>query len=354
MKEADRATIPGELTRYSRQILFEPIGVEGQRRLSAAHVVLFGCGALGTVLANTLARAGVGRIRICDRDFIEVDNLQRQVLFDEDDIAAGLPKAEAAAQKLRKINSTITVEPEVVDVNHTNIERLADGAQVLLDGTDNFETRFLINDFAVKSRRPWVYGAVIGSTGLCMPIIPFDTPCLRCVFEEAPPPEMNPTCDTAGVLGSVVNIVASLQAVEAIKLLTGQANAINRHLVNIDIWSGHIASLNVQSAFDAGNCPCCKRGEFPYLSGQWAGSTTTLCGRDAIQINSIGGRKVDFTAIAEKLRSVAKGAVTHNRFLLKAEVDGHELTLFADGRAIIRGTRDPDRARTLYAKYVGA
>lgn len=354
MTRTELHSIPSDLSRYSRQILFESIGLEGQQKLSASRVVLFGCGALGTVLANTLARAGVGHIRICDRDYIEFDNLQRQVLFDEEDIAAGLPKAEAAARKLRKINSAIEIEAEVLDINHTNIERLSNGAQVLLDGTDNFETRFLINDFAVKTRTPWVYGAVIGSTGLCMPIIPFDTPCLRCVFEEAPPPEMNPTCDTAGVLGSVVNIVASLQAIEVIKLLTGAKDSINRHLINIDVWTGHFANLNVQSSYDQGNCPCCKRGEFPYLSGQMTSSTTTLCGRDAVQVNSTAGRKVDFATIAEKIKGVAKGNVSHNRFMLKATIDEHELTLFADGRAIIRGTKDPDRARTFYAKYVGA
>lgn len=352
--EGDWPILDPTLSRYSRQILYEKIGVEGQRRLSSARVVLFGCGALGTVIANTLVRAGVGFMRICDRDFIERDNLQRQVLFDEDDIAAGLPKAEAAAAKLRRINSSVTIEPSVIDVNPSNIERLADGAELLLDGTDNFETRFLINDLAVKSRRPWVYGAVIGATGLCMTIIPHDTPCIRCVFEEAPPPEMNPTCDTAGVLGSAVNLVAGLQAIEAVKLLIGRNDEINRHLVHLDAWSGRFVNMKVQSAYDTGNCPCCKRGEFPYLEGKFAGTTTTLCGRDAVQVNPGGAARIDFEAFAKKLQPIAAGPVFRNRFMLKTTVDGNEITLFPDGRAIIKGTNDPAKARSLYAKYLGA
>jgi molybdopterin-synthase adenylyltransferase len=342
------------LARYSRQILFEPIGVEGQRTLAASRVVLIGCGALGTVLANTLVRAGVGYLRICDRDFIEKNNLQRQVLFDELDIAANLPKALAAAEKLRRINSEVTVEPVVADVNHTNIASLTEGTDLLLDGTDNFETRFLINDLAVKSNRPWVYGAVIGSTGLCMAVIPHDTPCLRCIFEEAPPAEMNPTCDTAGVLAPAVNIVASLQAIEAIKLLIGRRDAINRHLVHFDVWTGRFFSMKVQSTYDQGNCPCCKQNHFPFLDGVLAGSTTTLCGRNAVQVNPGGGQRVSLSAIADKLRAAARTPVTLNEFMLRACIGDYELTLFPDGRAIIKGTDDPDRARIFYAKYLGS
>lgn len=343
-----------KLSRYSRQMLYEKIGEEGQQRLSRSRVVLIGCGALGTVQANTLVRAGVGHLRICDRDFIERDNLQRQVLFDEGDIAANLPKAEAAAAKLARINSEVCVEPIVTDVNAANIERLADGADLLLDGTDNFETRFLINDLAVKTHRPWIYGAVIGATGLCMTILPNDTPCLRCVFDQAPPPEMNPTCDTAGVLASAVNIVASLQATEAIKLLIGKKKDINRHLVHFDVWSGRFMNMKVQSTYDEGDCPCCKRGEFPYLDGQMGSTATTLCGRDAVQVNTGIPCEVGFEAIARKLEPVTQSPVQHNRFMLRAKVDGYELTLFPDGRAIIKGTADPQKARSLYAKYFGA
>ncbi|HOB74443.1 MAG TPA: ThiF family adenylyltransferase [Phycisphaerae bacterium] len=343
-----------ELARYSRQMLFAPLGEEGQRRLLAARVTLIGCGALGSVLANTLVRAGVGFLRIVDRDFIELNNLQRQVLFDEDDIAANLPKAEAARRKLQRINSNVTIEARIADVTHRNIEELADGADLLLDGTDNFETRFLINDFCVKTNRPWVYGAVIGATGLALSILPHDTPCLRCVFETAPPPEMNPTCDTAGVLGPAVNMVASFQAAEAIKILAGRREAVNRRLLSFDLWAGRFALLKVQKAYDEGDCPCCKRGQFEYLEGRWASSATTLCGRNAVQVTPPAGQRVDFAIIAAKMRAVSVGEPSFNAFMLKARVDAFEVTVFADGRAIIKGTSKPEEAKTIYARYIGA
>ncbi len=343
-----------KLARYSRQMLFEPIGEEGQRRLLESRVTLIGCGALGTVLANTLGRAGVGFMRIVDRDFIELNNLQRQVLFNEDDIAANLPKAEAARRKLQRINSGIQVEAVVTDVNHRNIEALCDGAHLLLDGTDNFETRFLINDVAVKSKRPWVYGACIGATGLSMPILPNETPCLRCIFEEAPPPEMNPTCDTAGVLGPVVNMVASHQALEAMKILMGRMDAINRRLLNFDAWNGRVSLLNVQKAYDNGECPCCKGRVFSYLDGLLGSSATTLCGRNAVQITPPAGAKVNFAVIADKLRTAANAEPRFNAFMLKAEIAPYDVTVFADGRAIIKGTSKPEEARTVYSKYIGA
>jgi len=334
-------------------MLFDAIGPDGQRKLLASRAVLIGCGALGTVVANTLVRAGVGVLRICDRDFIEKDNLQRQILFDEEDIAANLPKAQAAATKLSRINRDVFIEPIVRDVNHTNIENLVEGFDLILDGTDNFETRFLINDLCVRDRRPWIYGAVIGSTGLCLTIVPYETPCLRCVFEEAPPPEMNPTCDTAGVLASAVNVVASLQAVEAIKLLIGRREQINRHLVHCDVWEGRFLNMNVQGAFDQGDCPCCRRRDFPYLEGRLASTSSALCGRNAVQISAAAAGPVNLPAMADKLRSVAAG-VSFNEYLLKARIETFDMTLFADGRAIIKGTDNADKARGLYAKYLGA
>ncbi len=341
--------------RYSRQILFHEIGERGQGRLLASRVTLVGCGALGTVLANTLVRAGVGFVRICDRDFIERNNLQRQVLFDEDDIAANLPKAEAAARKLRRINSGVTVEGVVTDVNHTNIERLAEGAHLLLDGTDNFETRYLINDLAVATGRPWIYGAVIGATGMCMPIIPGETACLRCVFDEPPPPELTPTCDTAGVIGPAVNIVASFQAQEAIKILTGRSDALIRGLMNLDIWTGRNTIVNVQPGFEKGDCPCCKRKRFDYLDGSAGSRATSLCGRDAVQIDPRrDGGRTNFEAVAAKLRGIATGEVLQNAFMVRCTVGEYDITVFADGRAIIKGTADVETARTVYAKYVGA
>lgn len=343
-----------ELARYSRQMLFERLGEDGQRRLLGSRVTLIGCGALGSVLATVLVRAGVGFLRIVDRDFIELNNLQRQVLFDEDDIAAHLPKAEAARRKLQRVNSRVTIEAVVADVTGRNIELLAEGADLLLDGTDNFETRFLINDLCVKTGRPWVYGAVIGATGLAMPILPNDTPCLRCVFESGPPPEMNPTCDTAGVLGPAVNMVASFQALEAMKILAGRREAVTRRLLSFDLWEGRFSLLKVQKAYDEGDCPCCKGRQFEYLAGRLAGSATTLCGRNAVQVTPPAGGRVDFAAIAEKLKTAGGVAPRFNAFLLKARVDAFEITVFADGRAIIQGTSKPEEARCIYARYVGA
>ncbi|MFH0983372.1 MAG: ThiF family adenylyltransferase [Planctomycetota bacterium] len=329
------------------------MGPAGQRRLHESRVCLIGCGGLGCVLADTLVRAGVGHLRICDRDFVEIDNLQRQALFDESDVEANLPKAEAARIKLARINSTVQVEAAVLDVNHTNIERLAAGAHLLLDGTDNFETRYLINDLAVRSQRPWVYGAVVGTTGLCMPVIPGDGPCLRCVFEEPPPLELSPTCDTAGVLGSAVNVVASLQATEALKILTGHIGDLHRGLTSIDLWSGRWVTLHVGRTPRAG-CPCCTERRFEYLDGTRLATAVSLCGRNAVQINRTGGGAVDFAAMAAKLRGVASGAMRCNRFMLQASIAGFELTLFCDGRALIQGTADLDVAKAVYAKYVGA
>ncbi len=347
---------PSPNDRYSRQILFEPIGAEGQAKLAAGRVLLVGCGALGTVLASTLARAGVGHLRICDRDYIELNNLQRQVLFDEDDIAQNVPKAIAAANKLSRVNSSITVEPVVTDVNFKNIAHLAEGCDVILDGTDNFETRYLINDYCVDRGMPWVYGAVIGATGLVMPIIPGETPCLRCVFENAPPPEMSPTCDTAGVIGPAVNIVASMQSVETFKLLMGKRDDVVRKLLSIDVWSGRVVQLAVAKSEGENACICCSQRRFEYLRGEVGSLTTTLCGRNAVQIQSQSTRDggADLAAIARKLAMVTREEVKQSEYLVRAQVEGYELTVFKDGRTIIKGTKNPDEARSVHAKYIGS
>jgi len=348
MTPSESITVPD---RYSRQSIFPGIGVEGQRRLMASHVTLCGCGALGTVLASSLARAGVGHLRIVDRDFLEMHNLQRQVLFDENDVNEGLPKAEAAARKLEAVNSTIHVEPVVTDIDYTNIIELTKDADLILDGTDNFETRYLINDVAVKTGKPWVYGGCIGSHGQVMTIIPGRTPCLRCVVESAPPPGMAPTCETAGILGPTVNIIASLQAIEAMKILTGQLDALVRELIMIDIWDGTFKKLKIAGLLDTVDCPTCKQRNFEYLDGKIGSHTTSLCGRNAVQIAHRTAEKLSFDQLEKQLAPL--GPVTYNRFMLKFDVDGFQFTVFPDGRAIIKGTNDINKARTLYAQYIG-
>jgi adenylyltransferase/sulfurtransferase len=337
--------------RYSRQMRFPGIGKDGQQRLLASKVTLCGCGALGTVLANVLVRAGVGYLRLIDRDFIETSNLQRQVLFDESDVTANLPKAEAAARKLRAINSTVTIEPVVTDVDRTNIIDLVQDADLILDGTDNFEIRYLINDAAVKLGKPWVYGGCIGSHGQTMTIIPGQTPCLRCVIEAAPAPGEAATCETAGVLGPIVNIIASYQATEAFKILAGKLDAINRDLLFLDVWENVNKRFAIAKLRDRGNCVCCKQRKFEWLEGAHGSQTTSLCGRNAVQVSHRVAGQLDFENMARQLGVLGK--VSFNRFMLKFDVDEYQFTVFPDGRAIIKGTADEDKARTLYAKYIG-
>jgi adenylyltransferase/sulfurtransferase len=339
------------LDRYSRQMRFYGIGEAGQRQLLASHVTLCGCGALGTVLANHLVRAGVGHVRLIDRDFIEPSNLQRQVLFDEHDIAENLPKAEAAARKLAAINSSVHVEPVVADIDRTNILDLCRDADLILDGTDNFEIRYLINDVAVKLGKPWVYGGSIGSHGQTMTIVPGQTPCLRCVFEAAPAPGEAGTCETAGVLGPVVSIIASLQAAEAFKLLTGQHDRLNRDLIYVDVWENVQRRIKIAPLLGKVDCPCCQRRRFEWLEGEHGAHTTSLCGRNAVQVAHRSPTRLHFEDLARHLEGM--GTVSYNRFLLKFTADGYEFTVFPDGRAIIKGTDDVDKARTLYARYIG-
>jgi molybdopterin/thiamine biosynthesis adenylyltransferase len=346
------SSVSPDLDRYVRQIRFAPFGEEGQRRMLASRVLICGCGALGTVLANTLARAGVGSLRIVDRDFVETNNLQRQVLFDEQDVAAELPKAIAAANKLRQINSTIEIEPIVADVDHTNILKLCEGVDLLLDGTDNFETRFLLNDVAAKLQIPWVYGGCLGCEGQTMTILPGETPCLRCLMSEAPPPGTTPTCDTAGILAPIINVIASLEAMEAIKILSGHREAINRTLTVIELWDNRMRQVKLDSLRETSDCPTCKWGEFPWLDGQRGSHTAVLCGRNAVQLTQSRSERLSLDDLARKLEGV--GRVSRNPFLLRLTVDDYILTVFPDGRAIIGGTDDIATARTLYAKYVGS
>jgi adenylyltransferase/sulfurtransferase len=341
----------GSLERYSRQMRFPGIGEAGQQRLCDARVTLCGCGALGTVLANALVRAGVGHLRLVDRDFIETHNLQRQVLFDEHDVAENLPKAEAAARKLAAVNSSVYVEPVVTDIDRTNILGLVRDADLILDGTDNFEIRYLINDAAVQLNKPWVYGGCIGSHGQTMTILPGETPCLRCVFEAAPAAGEAATCETAGVLGPIVNIIASYQATEALKILTGNRDRINRELLYFDVWENLQRRIKIAPLLGKVDCPCCRHRRFEWLEGELGSQTTSLCGRNAVQVAHRVPGRLDFEALAGYLQPL--GEVSFNRFLLKFQTEGYEFTIFPDGRAIIKGTSDADKARTLYAKYIG-
>lgn len=361
-----------DLDRYHRQKLLPGFGTAGQARLQGSCALLLGCGALGSVAADMLARAGVGHLVIVDRDYVELTNLQRQVLFDERDVARAMPKAEAAREKLAQINSTVRVTAVVDDINHQNIERYAADADVLIDGLDNFETRYLANDVAVKTARPYVYGAAVGTHGMAFTVLPHGdgsaewergsgkslaTPCFRCLFDEAPAPGTSPTCDTAGVLGSVVATIANLQVVETLKILTGNFDRVSRQLLNIDLWSNDLIQLDVSGARDKGDCPCCVERRFDYLDGELGSSATALCGRNAVQLrHRQRSAALDLKDLAGRLGEM--GRVTANDFLLRAELSdaGRELeiTLFPDGRAIIKGTDDPATARAIYSRYVGA
>ncbi len=334
------------IDRYSRQILFSGIGEEGQRRLGNSRVVIIGCGALGTIIATSLVRAGVGKVRIIDRDFIEYHNLQRQVLFDEDDIRNGLPKAIAAERHLRKVNSSVEVEGIVADVNFTNVERLITGADVILDGLDNFETRLLINDVSLKHKIPWVYGGAISSSGMTMNIIPGETACFRCLYPTAPAPGVVPTCETAGVIAPAPFIIGSLQTAEAMKILIG-AKEINRQLILIDVWTGSFDSFEILPHPD---CPACL-GRYESLEGKFGVKATSLCGQNAVQVLNPEVERLSFKELEARLKVV--GEVTYNEFMLHFAVDGYEIVIFPDGRAIVKNTTDESLARGLYAKYIG-
>ena len=340
------------LERYARQIRFPGFGEASQQRLSAGSVLICGCGALGSVSANTLARAGVGHLRIVDRDFLEWNNLQRQVLYDESDVAAGLPKAIAAAEKLRRINSQIQIEPLVCDVDFHNIESLLQGIDIIVDGTDNFETRFLLNDASHQFAVPWVYGGCLGAEGQQLTIIPHQTPCLRCLIPEMPPPGTTPTCDTAGIFGPIINIIASLQAMEAIKLLSGHADRVSRTLSVVDIWDNRLRQISLAGLREQATCPTCYGRDYAWLRGQEGSHSAVLCGRNAVQLSvRAANRRLDLAELARKFAGL--GSVQANDFLVRLTTSDHVLTVFPDGRAIIGGTEDIAEAKTLYAKYVG-
>ncbi len=337
---------PGERERYSRQILFRPIGEQGQENLLASHAVIVGCGALGSLQAMALARSGVGRLTIIDRDYVDETNLQRQFLFEESDAAEGLPKAVAAARRLRRINSSIRVQEVVADLVPGNAEELLAGAGVILDGTDNLETRYLINDVAVSCGVPWIYGAAVASYGIEMPVMPPRTACLRCIYPDAPA-GAQPTCETAGVLNAVTAAIAALQVADAVKILSGRAECVIPRITTMDVWNGTIRQIE-QPARDP-DCPTCGQRDFVYLKGAMR-APISLCGRNAVQIHS-SARPLDLGELKKRLTPL--GEVRANEFALRFTQSPFEMTIFPDGRAIIKGTTDAGVARSLYARYVG-
>lgn len=337
---------PGIGERYSRQVLFPGIGAEGQRRLLESRVAIVGCGATGSALASLLARAGVGSLRIIDRDYVEPSNLQRQVLFDETDAADSVPKAIAACRKIAQFNSDIVAEPHVSDLTPETAGRLLTDVQLILDGTDNFETRYLVNDYAVKNSIPWIYVAAVGSYAITMNVLPGETACLTCLFPDAPKGLVE-TCDTAGILNSAVNLAASIAATETLKFLTGARQQLRKTLLSHDLWMNQrseISSVNPRP-----DCRTCGSRDFVHLAG--AGRPhITLCGRNSVQIHE-HHRPVDLGDMSKRLE--AHGSVRHTDFILKFWKEPYEMTLFPDGRAIIKGTTDTAVARSLYARYIG-
>ncbi len=339
----------GEIDRYSRQVRFDPFGEAGQSRLGASSAALVGCGALGSIIAERLARAGVGRLRLIDRDWVEESNLQRQALYTESDAATSLPKCVAAAQHIAAINSNVCTETLVEDITFENISDSVGDVDLIVDGTDNFQTRFLINDFAIQTKTPWIHGGCLGASGQVLTILPGDTACFRCLLPEPPPPEAIQTCDTAGVLGPAVGLIACWQAAEAIKILSGNADSACRGLIILDSWETQtrVVSLKRQAT-----CPACVLGELNYLSGQHHSETTVLCGKNAVQIQSPDFAGADYSAIEKRLSSV--GQVVRNPYFLRLTVEDFVITLFVGGRTVVEGTTEVSIAKSLISRTLGA
>ena len=339
-----------DAARYSRQVRFGPLGEAGQEKLARSRVAIVGCGALGSVSALALARAGVGMLRLIDRDLPEVSNLPRQVLFDEQDIRDGLPKAVAARRQLQRINSDLEIEVEVTDLTPRNADRLLGGVDCIVDGTDNFEARFLINEVCCRDRIPWVYGGAIGAEGRVLAVRPGSTACLRCLIPEPPAAGSLPTCESAGIIGPAALVVGAVQAAEAMKLLVGVPEVGNA-LLACDLWEGAWRHIDLAPLAEVG-CPTCRQGDFPWLEGRQGAATTPLCGRDAVQVAAAGAGHIDLASLAERLRTV--GPVTANPWLVRLDVEpGVQLSVFADGRVIVTGTRDEAKARAVVSRYVG-
>jgi molybdopterin/thiamine biosynthesis adenylyltransferase len=335
--------------RYSRQTILPEWGEEGQERLAGRTAVVVGCGALGSHIAAHLTRAGVGHLVLADRDFVEEHNLPRQALYDEDDARAGLPKAVAAARRLCRINSQVEIHEQILDANADSVEGLIDGADLVFDGSDNFEVRYLLNEACVKHGIPWIYGGVLGTYGLTAAILPGETPCLRCLLGPMPPPGAVATCETAGILGTIVAIIAALEVTEGLKILLDRREEMLRSLVMIDVWHGDFERAAVQKGKEP--CPVCDEGRYELLQAKQGSMTTVLCGRHAVQVSPRPHRDLDLAALGRRLASL--GPVQANEYLVRLDVDDKQLTVFADGRAIVKGTDDPAIARSLYARFVG-
>lgn len=330
--------------RYSRQIMLKNIQEEGQEKLAKSQVLVIGCGALGTTIANNLVRSGIGHVKVVDRDIVELNNLQRQNLFDEDDV--DFPKASIAAEKLKKINSDVEVEFIIDDVNHENIERIISGMDLVLDGTDNMLIRFLINDACVKHGIPWIYGGAIETYGITMNIIPNKTPCFRCLIQDLPEAGSLSTCDTVGVLNSIPEIIGSIQSTEALKILLGKD--INKSLLTYDVWSHTFNNMKIKKRDD---CECCGKHNFEFLNAKKRETMISLCGKGAIQITPVNEVKISFEDLGKKLHKL--GEVDFHKLVLRFKIPNYELNIFKNGRTIIIGTNDKKIAKSLYAKYIG-
>jgi adenylyltransferase/sulfurtransferase len=341
-----------ESERYARQSRFAPLGVEGQRRIERSCVLVCGCGALGSTAAELLVRAGVGCVRIVDRDFVELGNLHRQSLFDERDAREHLPKAIAARRRLAAINSAVRIDATVADVTAANLPELARGADAIVDGLDNFDTRYLLNDYAVAHGVPWVFGGCVGAEGQVLAILPGESACLACLLPEPPPAELQPTCESTGVLGPIVAAVASLEAMETLKILSGRRPQVDRRLRAIDLWGNQIRSLTLSRVTAGAGCRACVQRDFPWLEGRRGLAAEVLCGRQAVQLAAAHSQPAALAQLADKLAPL--GRVTRNPFLLRFEAPPYVITVFADGRAIVGGASDPAEARAVHARYVGS
>ena len=343
----DHACADLERERYSRQVLFAGIGQEGQRKLLASHVGVVGCGATGAAVAGLLARAGVGTLTLIDRDYVEWSNLQRQVLFEEQDAADGLPKAEAARRRILCFNSQTRVHTHVADLVPANIHAILADAQIVLDATDNFETRYLLNDYAIEQGKPWIYAGAVGSYAVTMNIVPGRTACLACIFPE-PPGGLVETCDTSGILNAAVNLAASLQTAEALKWIVGAQDTMRSTLWGYDVWSNQQSEVSTLRSRE--DCTVCAQRKFAHLAGE-GHAQITLCGRNSVQIHE-HHRPVDFAELEMRLQP--HGTVRRNEMLLRFERGEQRITVFGDGRAIVQGTTDVGLARSLYSRFIGS